>query len=141
MKLGEEADKLVRDYWVTAKSEVSKGKNWNILTSEQQKRLTKYWGQEKARKEQELTNQLAEQAQRGKELEPEIEIAKFHEERRKIKCSCYDCEAKKEIKKQIKKEMFSEPEKKVKCSECGRWVKALDEENGICKKCVKSYIV
>jgi len=32
----------------------------------------------------------------------DIELAKFHEERGKIKCECYDCEEQKEIQKEIK---------------------------------------
>jgi len=35
-------------------------------------------------------------------------LAKFHEERGKIKCSCYDCENRREIKEEVKKKVKKE---------------------------------
>ena len=66
-------------------------------------------------------------------------MAKFHEERGKINCPCYDCENKKvvrgAIKAKIKKEIEElEPEvEKGECLICGKF-KELGEE-GACKKC------
>ncbi|CAH1763246.1 3356_t:CDS:2, partial [Entrophospora sp. SA101] len=94
---------------------------------------------EKVRKENELTTKLEEQEKQGKSYEKEIELAKFHEERGKIKCDCYSCEAQKEIqtevKVKIKKEMAdydcqSGVSDKEQCPECKKWVKELDEESG-----------
>ncbi|CAJ0834409.1 12763_t:CDS:2, partial [Entrophospora sp. SA101] len=91
------------------------------------------------RKENELTTKLEEQEKQGKSYEKEIELAKFHEERGKIKCDCYSCEAQKEIqtevKVKIKKEMAdydcqSGVSDKEQCPECKKWVKELDEESG-----------
>ena len=37
--------------------------------------------------------------------------------------------------------MFSDKEKSKKgqCSECKQWLKEVDEENDMCKKCVSKY--
>ena len=52
--LSQVADNLIRDYWDTAKSEERrKNKSWNSLDYDEQQRLTKYWGHEKARIENE----------------------------------------------------------------------------------------
>jgi len=56
----------------------------------------------------------------------EIERAKFHEERGKIKCECYWCEEQKQIRAEIKaerKKIIAEYEKEQKadkeqCPEC-----------------------
>jgi hypothetical protein len=48
-------------------------------------------------------------------------LAKFHEERGKIKCACYDCENKREIQGEIKEKMVNSDERKLgkeQCSEC-----------------------
>ena len=39
MKLRELADNLIRDYQETAKNEIKKGKNWNLLNYDQQQKL------------------------------------------------------------------------------------------------------
>jgi len=89
--------------------------------------------------------QLEKQSQ---EYLKEIESAKFHEERGKIKCECYRCvESKRiqgEIKEKLKKEMDDYDQKnkasdKEQCSECKKWFKELDEEAGVCKSCKKKY--
>ena len=36
----------------------------------------------------------------------ELESAKFHEQRGKIKCECYQCQESKQIQGKIKKELF-----------------------------------
>jgi hypothetical protein len=51
-------------------------------------------------------------------------MAKFHEERGKVKCPCYDCQNKREIQKEIKtkmdKELREADNDKEQCPECGR---------------------
>ncbi|CAJ0825407.1 7664_t:CDS:2 [Entrophospora sp. SA101] len=97
-------------------------------------------GREKARQEKELANKLAEQENQGKTHEKDIEIAKYHEERGKIKCDCWQCAESKKLQAEIKEETTEEEKaEKSKCSECGKMVKKLDEENGVCKKCLKEY--
>jgi hypothetical protein len=112
------------------------------LSEEKQAKLIKYWGQEKARKERELAEQLTEQESQGKEYEKELEIAKFHEERGKIKCECWQCSEQKARAKEVKEQMLNNDDNKtdkVECSECGKMVKELDEESEICKSCKKKY--
>jgi ribosomal protein S14 len=74
-----------------------------------------------------------------------MELAKFHEERGKIKCPCYSCEAKETIRKEVKgkidkelKELEQAESEKGECNECGK-VRVLDEENGLCRQCLKNY--
>ena len=134
------AGNLTRDYYQTAKSKSES--NWNSLSEEEKSKLIKYLARENARKEQDLTDKLADQERIGETLEKELDLAKFHEERGKIKCSCYDCENKKEIQAEIKEKMLNGDERKLEkeqCSECQKWVKKVDEENEICKSCVKKY--
>lgn len=139
MRLNELGENLISDYWHTAKNEIKKGKNWNSLDQEQKDRLIKYWGREKARGEQAQTEAIEEIARKGKWFESEVEMAKFHEERGKVNCKCWQCEQKavfsKEVKAKIKKEIEElEPEiEKGECLICGKF-KELDEE-GACKKC------
>jgi hypothetical protein len=139
-KLEQLAVNLTKDYYQTAKSK-SKS-SWNSLSEKEQSKLIKYWGREKVRKEQELDSKLAEQEKQGESYEKEQELAKFHEERGKIKCSCYDCENKKEIQSEIKKKMLNDEVKKQEkeqCSECKQWVKKVDEDNGVCEGCLKGF--
>jgi hypothetical protein len=131
---------LTRDYYQTAKSK-SKS-SWNSLSEQEQSKLIKYWGREKVRKEQELADKLEEQEAKGETLEKELELSKFHEERGKIKCACYDCENKKVIQGEIKKKMVNDGERKSEkeqCSECQQWVKEVDEDSGVCEGCFGSY--
>lgn len=142
MKLRETADNLIRDYRETTSKKIERGKNWNSLSEEEQKKLIRYWGWEKVRKNHNFSDTLEKLERESKEYEKEIELTKFHEERGKIKCECYDCETRKEIQTEIKKEITNQGNKaieKEQCPECKRWVKELDEENGICKRCVRSY--
>jgi len=148
-KLEQLAGNLTRDYYQTANSKTKS--SWNSLNDKEKSKLIKYWGQEKARKEQELADNLTAQEKQGETLEKELErslwafnkdqeLAKFHEERGKIKCPCYDCENKREIQGEIKEKMVNDDEKeKEQCSECKQWFKELDEENGVCRKCVKKF--
>jgi len=140
-KLEQLAGNLNRDYYQTAKSK-SKS-SWNSLSEKEQSKLIKYWGLEKARKEQELADKLAEQEKQGETLEKELELAKFHEERGKIKCECWQCTKQKEIQAEIKEQILSDYEekesKKEQCLECKKWVAELDEENGVYEKCLKKF--
>jgi hypothetical protein len=142
MKLRESADNLIRDYWATAKREAAEGKHWSELNHKQQEKLITYWGNEKAREEQEIKEGIKEIVTRGEEAQKEIEMAKFHEERGKIKCDCWQCQTRQEIRAEVKKEQRAESKagiKKVKCPECSKLVKKLDEESGVCKKCEGDY--
>ena len=140
-KLEQLANNLVRDYYQTAKDKAKVKVSWNTLTEEQQSKLIKYWGAEKARKEQELADKLSEQEQNGELWEKEIELAKFHEERGKIKCECWQCEQQKELQAEIKEQIFNDRDKteQAQCPECKQWVKEVDEESGVCGKCLKKY--
>jgi hypothetical protein len=145
MKLEQVAHELVRDFWDTAKSEEKqKGKSWNSLTDEEQQRLIRYWGYEKARVENGYLEEKEKLEKQSQEYLKELELAKFHEERGKIKCSCYSCEEKKNIRKEIKAKIdkgLREQEtnqEKGECNECGK-IRVLDEENSLCKQCSESY--
>ena len=140
MKIEQTASTLIKDFWKTAKAEKQVANTWNTLTEEKQAKLIKYLAREKVHQEQELANKLAEQEQKAKAFEPEIELAKFHEERGKIKCQCWKCEERKRIQDQIMNELFEEDkEEQLECSDCGKIVKELDEENDICKSCMRNY--
>jgi hypothetical protein len=140
MKLREDAENLINDYWTTAKNEIKKGKSWNSLDYDQQQRLIKYWGYEKARIK---NNYISEEERLEKQSQAylkEIELTKFHEERGKVKCLCYQCQESKRIQSEIKAELFKESQvEKEQCPECNRWVKELDEESGVCRKCLSKY--
>lgn len=132
MRLRELADILISDYWKTAKKEQWKGKLWNSLDSKKQGQLIKFWARELVREEMAINEGLEEIERKGEGLEKEIEMDKFHIERGKVKCECWQCVAGK----------TAEPEKtegKEQCPECGKWVKKLDSENGICKSCLSNY--
>ena len=59
---------------------------------------------------------------KGKQHEKDIELAKFHEERGKVKCECYQCEE----KKQVRVELKAEQKKIIDDYEQGR----TEKENG-----------
>ena len=141
MKLEQMAGNLVRDYWETAKSEQrNKSKSWNSLDDDEQQRLIKYWGYEKARIENNYLDEAERLEKQSQEYLKEIELAKFHEERGKIKCDCWQCQESKKLQGEVKAEIAKENEvKKVQCPECHKLVKKLDEESGVCKKCAKQY--
>jgi hypothetical protein len=147
MKLEQVAGKLVRDYWTTAKSELEqKTRNWNNLDYDEQQRLIRYWGYEKTRVENGYIEEWERLEKQSREHLKEIERAKFHEERGRINCPCGWCEQEAIIKSKVKTKMKKKSEKynresgiKEKCPECGKWFKELDEENGICRSCMKRY--
>ena len=141
MKLEQVANKLVRDYWDTAKSEErQRSKNWNLLDYDQQQKVVRYWGYEKARIENGYISEAERLEKQSQTYLKEIESAKFHEERGKIKCECYRCAESKRIQGEIKEKLFKEEKAdKEQCPECKRVVKELDEESGVCKNCKKKY--
>jgi hypothetical protein len=144
MKLRASAENLIKDYWETAQKEIRKGKSWNSLSEQQQERLIRYWSNEKARQASNLNQELAALEKQGQTYQKELELAKFHEERGKKDCQCWQCQGKKELQAEITEQVFSDYEKanqieKEQCPECQKWVKELDEENGVCQKCVKNY--
>ena len=102
MRIRELAENLISDYWTTAKNEIKKGKSWNSLDQIQKDRLIRYWSYEKARKENNYLETVEQLEKQSLEYLKEIELAKFHEERGKIKCSCYDCGTKKGVGEPIK---------------------------------------
>jgi hypothetical protein len=149
MKLEQVASNLVRDYWKTAKSVEKKGKSWNSISEEQQQQLIKYWGFEKARVENNYLDTAEKLEKQSQEYLKDMELAKFHEERGKVKCECYSCEQKKEMQKEIKvkrekavrayeKEQAGEIETewiRGECNGCGEDKKA-DSDSGLCRKCL-----
>jgi hypothetical protein len=141
MKLREEADNLIRDYWATANNEIKKRQNWHNLSQEKKDRLIRYWGYEKARKENNLLTTSEQLEQQSQAYLKAIELAKFHEEGGKVKCECYSCAEQKRIQGQIKAEIAKESEvkDKVQCPDCQKWVKKLDADSGVCPSCLKKY--
>ena len=148
MKLEQVTNNLIKDFWDTAKSEKRKlSKSWNSLDYDQQQKLTRYWGYEKARIENNFLTTAEQLERQSQEYLKEIESAKFHEERGKIKCECYACEEQKKIRAEVvaeRKKIIADYEKEQKadkeqCPECKKWVKELVEEAGVCKSCKKKY--
>jgi len=136
MKLEQVANKLVRDYWDTAKTEERKrSKNWNLLDYDQQQKVVRYWGYEKARIENGYISEAERLEKQSQTYLKDLESAKYHEERGKINCECYRCAESKGIQVEIKEDKT----KKEQCPECKKWVKELDEESGVCKSCKKKY--
>jgi len=104
MRLRELTDNLIRDCQETAKKEVQKGKSWNNLDYDQQQKLIRYWGYEKARIENNLLTTAEQLKRQSQEYLKDIESAKFHEERGRIKCECYRCARKaREYKVKLKR--------------------------------------
>jgi hypothetical protein len=146
MKLEQVADNLIRDYWETAKQEKKKKtENWNFLTNEEQQRLIKYWGYEKARVENKFLTTAEELEQQSQEYLKDLDIAKHHEERGKINCECWQCEQKKQLREEIQNEQENiikdydqaTKEQKTQCFNCGKFFKNLDEEEGVCRSCLR----
>lgn len=97
MRLNELADILINDYWKTAKQiKTDKIKHWNLLTTEQQNKLIRYWVKIKVQQEQsfniyqELLDKEA--ITNEKELSQQIEILKHHEQRGLKGCKCWHCQ-------------------------------------------------
>ena len=148
MKLEQVTNNLIRGFWDTAKSEEKrKSKSWNSLDYEEQQRVIRYWGYEKARIENNFLTTAEELERKGQEYLKDIESTKFHEERGKKGCECYRCAESQRIQSEIKAErekFIDDYEKEQKadkeqCPECKKWVKELDEESGVCKSCKRKY--
>jgi hypothetical protein len=81
--------------------------------------------------------------QQGKEQEKELEMRKFHEERGKIKCECWQCEVKQEFRKEIKQEQNkrkkAEQAERLRCEGCNKLVEELEEVSGVCSSCAEKY--
>lgn len=147
MKLEQVAHNLISDFWDTAKSEKERQeRHWNSLDYEEQQRLIRYWGYEKTRIENGYLEEEERLGKQSQEYLKAIELAKFHEERGKVKCPCYSCENKREVRKEVKAKMDKElreleeqqtDREKGECCVCGK-VKELDED-GICKRCSERY--
>ncbi|CAG8626481.1 10004_t:CDS:2, partial [Racocetra fulgida] len=78
------------------------------------------------------------------EQERKIKLAKFHEERGKEGCSCYDCKEKKEIRREVKQRYDAYWQEKEKPgereeveNEYGECYenKMVSVESGLCRKC------
>jgi hypothetical protein len=142
MRLGELGEILITDYRATAKKEVAKGKYWPSLNPEQQEKLIRYWSYEKARIKNNLLTTAEQLEKQSQEYLKEIELAKFHEERGKIKCKCYSCSESQRLQSEIKEQLLKDdqPEKSLmvesECANCGEY-KKVEEETGLCKKCGK----
>ena len=148
MKLEQVANNLIRDYWDTAKTEERKrSKSWNSLDYDEQQKLIRYWGYEKARIENGYLDTAEKLEKQSQAYLKEIESAKFHEQRGKIKCECWQCAESKKIQGEViaeRKKIIADYEKEQKaekeqCPECKKWVKELDEESGVCKRCKREY--
>lgn len=139
-KLEQVAGNLIRDYYQTAQRK-SKS-SWNSLSEQEKNKLIKYWSQEKIRKEQDLTQQLDQQEKQAKVYEKELELVKFHEERGKIKCECWQCAKRKRLSEEMNEKLFNDQEEnkekkewaKSECANCYEY-KKVDEESGLCSKC------
>ena len=144
MKLRESAENLIKDYRETAINKVKKGQNWNSLSEQEKEKIIKYWANEKVRKENELNEKLTAWENQAKEYEKELELAKFHEERGKIKCECWQCVESKQLLEKINSQLFSNNEKSEEkqekitgeCANCYEY-KKIDKESGLCGKCSK----
>ena len=131
---------LVRDYYATAREKIRSKGSWNALTSEEQEKFIRYWAREKVRRDDYFSQELAQLEWLGGEYEKETELAKFHEERGKIGCVCWSCAERKKVRGEIRDEWEAENEEKEEnCPECGKLVRKLDEESGVCKKCVENF--
>lgn len=160
MKLREEADNLINDYWETARGEVHRGKYWPSLEDEERQRLINYWGRKRAKLERKWEIEQKDYDERGQLFEKEIAQmidAKFtHEEKGKKGCSCYYCQVQKEVQAEIKakekrelKEWYEEQDRqrglkdeevservRGECAGCYE-EKKINVESGLCKKCEK----
>ena len=140
MRLEQLAAQFIKDYRETAKKELQKGKNWNLLDYDEQQKLTRYWGYEKARIENGYIDTAEQLEKQSQTYLKDIESAKFHEQRGKTKCECYRCQESKRIQGEIKEQLFKDDKtKKEQCPECQKWVKELAEESGVCERCKKKY--
>lgn len=142
MRLGELGEILIKDYRATAKKKLATGKYWPSLTPEQQEKLIRYWSYEKARIKNHLLTAAEQLERQSQKCQREIELAKFHEERGKIKCDCYSCSESRRLGSEIKEQLFKDDQQEKslmvegECANCGEY-KKVEAETGLCKKCGK----
>lgn len=154
MKLEQVINNLIKDFWETAKSEKRKlSKSWNSLDYDEQQRLIRYWGYEKARVENGYLDEAERLERQSQSYLKDIESAKFHEERGKENCQCSYCEEQRKIRKEVIKEREKiideyEKEQKKQGDYETEWVKGdcynceetrkVNSDSGLCKKCSNS---
>lgn len=138
IRLGQD---LVSSYYQQTKLEIAKGKNWNKLSDKQQKKLITYWSQERLRTKLDLLTETEKLDQQSIPYQQEVELLKFHEQRGKVNCDCYNCVESKEIEASVEKKLLSKvkvEKLRAECPECSS-IRVLDEEEGVCKACLKNY--
>jgi len=143
-------ENLVRDYLATAKAEtISRAKRWNSLSEKEQKEFIAYLSRKRVAERKRAKEGEEELSAEAKEWEAEIErelnVSKYHEERGKIKCQCSSCEQREEVMQEVKKEVEEELKnnpfakedmnEKAECANCGK-VRELNEDD-VCSKCEK----
>jgi hypothetical protein len=150
MKLELVAGNLVRDYLTTAEAEERKGQRWNSLSEKQKEKFIRHWGYEKARIENGYIDEWERLEKQGEQYLKEIEMAKFHEERGKKGCECWQCAGQEAVRAEVKAEqekIISDYEAEQKksgemgiewvegdCNECGEY-KKVDSDSGLCRSC------
>jgi len=118
MRLKEITEDLITDYWTTAKKQIRINKQWNKLSFSEQQAKKNHWEKELQKEESELFAKLAKKITKQK--------AKIQEHKVKKQAEINDYWNKK-------------TSAKTECSECGKMVKELAEENELCAKCLKNY--
>ncbi|CAG8587395.1 6440_t:CDS:2, partial [Racocetra fulgida] len=107
------AGNLVRDYYQTAKKKIRIKRYVDDETEDFEDCLSKY----------------------HLSTRKEIELTKFHEERGKEGCSCYDCQEKQTIRSEIKHQLDQEPKEREEVrSDCGHCCeyKKVSVDSGLC---------
>jgi len=146
MELIKVAEDLQFDYWKTAKDKKYKlDSKWKDLTLTEKNKKIKHWQQEWTKEQSKISKQLTKyesqlaQDKQAQQTQKKLwEMEQFHLERGKKGCKCWQCSQEKE-KSQAQILNNQEQKGKIACPECQKWVKELDEDNGMCKSCVKSY--
>jgi len=140
------AGNLVRDYYQTAQKQSGMTSQWKSLDAEKQTKLIKYWAREKVLNSEVNAWGWEMREKKASELEKEIALAKFHEERGKENCSCSDCQERQEIRREVKREydeywQEKEPTENERvesdCGNCGER-KKVSVDSGLCRKCERA---
>lgn len=144
MRLEQAAHNLIQDYNITAKQAGGIKRRWNQLSQEKQNRLLKYWARERILDDETLNGKFQAWDRKAEREEKALEMLKYHEERGKIKCQCWQCQAEKRATQSAQAtadEYFTEPESHEErtevlsdCGQCGE-NKRVDVESGLCRKC------
>ncbi|CAG8848877.1 11883_t:CDS:1, partial [Racocetra persica] len=115
---------------------------------DQQQKLIRYWGYEKARIGNGYISEEEKLARQSREYLKEIERAKYHEQRGKINCKCWSCEEQKKVRSEVEAEREKvlddyeaeqkksgdneETPVKADCGNCFEY-KKVDADSGLCK--------